>query len=120
DPIQLDDTGRRQQPVQVAAEADEADAVLPLEIAVGERRGRANREVERRLLMLTRLDEGVEEDDHVGVALGVRFVHPELAAARGRGGAPARRAPAPTASWRSGGGRRSPSRLPTCARPGGR
>ena len=44
--------GRRLQPAQDAAEADEADAVAALEVLVGERGGGAHREVERAPLAL--------------------------------------------------------------------
>src|SRR5439155_17329077 len=75
-------TGRRQEPVEGAAERDEAHAVLLPEVASRERGGASKRIVERACARLTELREGVEEDDDVGVPLGVVLVDPELPAPR--------------------------------------
>src|SRR4029078_11241950 len=63
---------------------DEADAILLLDVVRGQRARRLDGEVERAAGAVPGLGEGVEEDDDVGVPLGMRLVHPRLAAARGR------------------------------------
>ncbi len=84
DPVELRHAGRGQQPVEDAAEADQADAVLVLEVVLDERGRGAHGAVERGLVLTARLRERVEEEDDVGVALGVKLVHPQLAAPRAR------------------------------------
>src|SRR5439155_26966042 len=69
---------------RVAAEARRADAAVTLEVPVRERRRGADGHVEGRLFLLAWLDEGVEEDDHVRVPLGMHVAHPEFAASRAR------------------------------------
>ena len=54
------------------------------DVRIGERRGRADRQVERALVAAPRLGERVDEQDHVGVPLGVALVHPQVAAPRAR------------------------------------
>ena len=84
DPVELRHAGRGQQPVEHAAEADQADAVLVLEVVLDERGRGAHGAVERGLVLTARLRERVEEEDDVGVPLGMKLVHPQLAAPRAR------------------------------------
>ena len=84
DGVELTRPRLRQQPAEKAAEADEPDAVLPLQVPVRERRRRAHRAVVRAPAVRAHLGEGVEEEDDVGVPLLVLLVHPERAAKRGR------------------------------------
>ncbi len=76
DAVALHDPGRRCQPVEDPAEDDEADTVTVGEVALGERGGRTDREIERPCVLPASLDEGVEEDDDVRVALRVELVDP--------------------------------------------
>src|SRR5205085_9662066 len=82
DPVALHHLRSRTKPVEDAAEVDETDPVLADEIALAQRRGRTNRLVERSGAATARIREAVEEQDHVGVSLGVELVDPEVAAAR--------------------------------------
>ena len=82
DAVVLRPAGRGQQPLHDAAEADDADAVAPLEVLVRERRGGAHGQVERALALAPHLGEAVEEEDDVAVPLRVLLVHVQLAAAR--------------------------------------
>src|SRR5919198_257963 len=84
DPVELRRAGRRQEPVERPAEGDEADAVLLAEVPRRERRGGAERVVQRARAGLAELGERVEEDDDVRVPLGVVLVHPQLPATRAR------------------------------------
>jgi hypothetical protein len=82
--VQLRDPAGDRQPVDHAAEADEADPVLLPDVVGHERAGRLDRLVERARLAGPRLGEGVEEDDDVGVPFRVGLVDPGLASARRR------------------------------------
>ena len=68
------------QPAEHAAEGDQSDAVAAVERHRGDgRRRRTHGAVERALLERACLGEAVEEDDLVGVPLGVALVHDQLA-----------------------------------------
>src|SRR5205823_4745600 len=74
-----------EKPGEDATEADEADAVSPLEVPPRERRRGPDRERERSLATrASGLHERVEEEDHVRVPLRVTVVDPQLAAASAR------------------------------------
>src|SRR5439155_217167 len=61
---------------------DQTDPVFADEVALAQRRGRPDRLVERSGAATARIRKAVEEQDHVGVPLGVELVDPEVAAAR--------------------------------------
>src|SRR5436190_10418300 len=82
DPVALLQLRSGTKPVQNAAEVDEANPILADEIALAQGRGRSDRLVERSRAAASRIGEAVEEDDHVGVPLGMELVDPEVAAAR--------------------------------------
>src|SRR6266487_412037 len=84
DPVELPHPRAGPEPVEDTAEVDEADAVLARQVALAQRSSGANRLVERPVASLLRLGEAVEEQDHVGVPLGMELVDPELAATRAR------------------------------------
>ena len=67
------------QPAEHAAEGDQSDAVAAVERHRGDGRRRPHGAVERALLERACLREAVEEDDLVGVPLGVALVHDQLA-----------------------------------------
>ena len=77
DPVALTDAHPGRQPAEDAAERDEPDAVTALEVAGGERRGRAYGQIEGRAPARARVGERVEEEDHVGVPLGMALVDDE-------------------------------------------
>ena len=79
-------THARPQPPEDAAVADETDTVAALEVPRGERRRGAHRVVECAARLAAQIDEAVDEDDDVGVALGMALVDDE-------GLTPRRRAP---------------------------
>ena len=64
--------------------ADEPDAVAPLEVARRERRGRADGVVEHAAAAAADVREAVDEEHDVGVALRVALVHDEALPARRR------------------------------------
>ena len=70
---------RRLQPTEDAAEGDETDPIAPLEIARRQRGGCAHRVVERAPVVPTDVQEAVDEDDDVGIPLGMPVVHDERA-----------------------------------------
>lgn len=74
----------RVQPVQVAAVQDQADAVPGGQVAVGQGGG-SDGEVQDAAVGVAGLCVGVQEQHHVGVAVGVALVDQQLAAA-GAGG----------------------------------
>src|SRR5262249_57510869 len=69
-------------PVEDAAEVDQPDPVLLEQIPLTQRSRGPNRLVKRARVSAPDVGEAVEEDDHVGVPLGVELVDPELAAPR--------------------------------------
>src|SRR5262249_62284407 len=80
DPVSLHETGTGLEPVEDAAEVDEPDPVLLEEVALRQGCGGTDRLVEGSSVVAARVDEAVEEEDHVGVPLGVELVDPELTA----------------------------------------
>ena len=84
--VALDQAAARLEPAQDAAERDEADAVATLEVPAGQRRRCAHGALERAVVLVAaaRLGEAVEEEDDVGVPIGVTLVDDELAAAGAR------------------------------------
>src|SRR5205823_1925990 len=80
DPVALHEPGAGTEPVEDTTEVDEPDPVLLEEVALRERGRGADRLVERSAVASACVDETVEEEDHVGVPLGVELVDPELAA----------------------------------------
>ena len=84
EPVLLHEAAPGLEPAQHAAEGDEPDAVAALEEAARERGGDPDRVLERALAATSRLGEAVEEDDDVGVALGMSLVDDEAATASGR------------------------------------
>ena len=71
-------------PLEVAAEAEEPDAVALAEIGLGQRCGRAHGVVERTRRARPGGPERVEEDDDVGASLGQPIADEEPAARGGR------------------------------------
>ena len=85
DAIQLPDARRlAREPVQLAAEAHERNAIAPRQVCRGERGGGVHRGVECALVRVLGFGERVEEQDDVGAVLGMLHVYVRDAAARRR------------------------------------
>ena len=84
DPILLAQAGAGNDPLDVAAEAEEPDAVALAEIGLGQRGGRAHGVVERARRARRGGSERIEEDDDVGAPLGQPIVDEQPAARGGR------------------------------------
>src|SRR5207247_11103761 len=68
----------------VAAEADDSDPVLALQIAMGEGRRRTHCGIERAAAAAAHVREGVQEENDVRVPLRMLLVYPERPAPRAR------------------------------------